>query len=62
MIAVVIADDGLHFKVHANADDGTVIDVTSEYEIHPMAIELDDGSSVAGFHVGKRLPRDQKEI
>lgn len=53
MIAVVVADDGLHFRVMANdAETGEVVDVTDEYVIRPMAYKDEDGKDVVGFHVG----------
>ncbi len=53
MIAVVLADDGLHFRVMANdPETGEVHDVTTEYVIQPMSYKREDGSDVIGFHVG----------
>lgn len=53
MIAVVIAEDGLHFKVMAqNAETGEVTEVTEQYCIHPMSITTDDQREIVGFHVG----------
>jgi hypothetical protein len=53
MIAVVVSDDGLHFRVMANdAATGEVVDVTELYEIRPMAYKNEDGKDVIGFHVG----------
>jgi len=52
MLAVVIADDGLHFKVMSqDAETGEVREVTELYEITPMAI-THDGKEIVGFHVG----------
>ena len=57
MIAVVIADDGLHFKVHSHDQEtGEIVEVTHQYQIHPMAIEV-DGQEVAGFHIGQVLAK-----
>lgn len=53
MIAVVVADDGLHFKVMAHdAITGEVREVTDQYVIQPMAYTTEDGRDVIGFHVG----------
>lgn len=56
MIAVVIAEDGLHFRVMQNSDNGEVVEITDQYQIHPMAIEV-DGKQIVGFHVGTVLPQ-----
>lgn len=53
MIAVVVADDGLHFRVMAHdPQTGDVHDVTEMYEIRPMAYKREDGKDIIGFHVG----------
>lgn len=53
MIAVVVADDGLHFRVMAHdAVTGEVHEVTELYEIRPMSYKREDGKDIVGFHVG----------
>jgi len=53
MIAVVVADDGLHFRVMAHeAETGEVLEVTDQYVLTPMAIKTPEGQDVIGFHVG----------
>lgn len=56
MIAVVIAEDGLHFRVMQHMPDGEIVDVTGAYVIHPMSITTPDGKEVVGFHVGQVKP------
>ena len=58
MIAVVIQDDGVHYKVHALRGE-EVIDVTSQYTVTPMSVDI-DGVELTGFHVGSRLPTVQE--
>lgn len=57
MIAVIIADDGLHFRVVRQEPSGEILDITDQYLIQPMAIEVGGRSSV-GFHIGQPLPQE----
>lgn len=53
MIAVVVAEDGLHFRVMAHdAVTGEVHDVTDLYVLRPMAYTDQEGQEIVGFHVG----------
>ena len=53
MIAVVVADDGLHFRVMTQDPlTGDVHEVTDQYVLRPMAYTDEGGKTVIGFHVG----------
>ena len=64
MIVVTIVDEE-HFHVHIVDREQLVppVDVTDQYEMRYFPV--DDGDErhlVAGFHVGRRLPRAEVEV
>lgn len=61
MIVITLWDNGEQFAVHATDGDGKeAIDVTKDYELHPLVVE-EDGRMIAGWHVGKRVEMTDAE-
>jgi len=50
-VGVLIDENGLVFRAYGVEGDGAIVEITQEWEIHPMAITIGNKQSI-GFHIG----------
>ncbi len=52
LLVITVTEDGEHYRVHAS-DGKAAEDVTDEFEVLNLVLDLPDGRKLAGFFVGR---------